>query len=153
VSPNSHGSIWSIWNLHKCCPFWRSWRSIWAIQYTCSTLAPKVGPAASINNHLATANACAPPPYLQVLATVDIGLVTQVVHTMGVVDRDPQVPPLQGLGTVIFVGRLHLKQWLKICDATSTNSGGFHEMFMSWRWDIIALENNFQVTNLHGDDI
>ncbi len=53
-----------------------------------------------------------------------------------------------GLGTVIFVGRLHLKQWLKICDATSTISGGFHEMFMSSRWDIIALENNFQVTRI-----
>jgi hypothetical protein len=63
--------------------------------YTCSTLAPELGPAASINNHLATANASAPPPYLQVLAMVDIGLVTQVVHTMGVVDRGPtsSTPP------------------------------------------------------------
>ncbi len=130
VSPNSHGAYRIYTNVAHFGGFGGAFGPY---SYTCSTLAWELGTTTSINNDLATTDACAPshPLPFQVLAMVDIDLVTQVVHMLGVVDRGPTSSTPQRSRKSHLCGRLHLKQCLKICDATSTISSGFHEMFMS----------------------
>jgi hypothetical protein len=60
VSPDSHGTYRAYGIYTNVAHFGGFGGAFGPYSYTCSTLAWELGPIASINNDLATTNACAP---------------------------------------------------------------------------------------------